>query len=129
MRHTFIEVVRHKCPRGRVVQIFFVPTLPAPNDYVVVLKQDGVHMAQTDPISKEAAYDAAELQTEIPGVNGDTSWRAVLARLTGRREEQTPAQWTGSNAEFASRFPIGTWAWLEALLWHRTMQSRGLKAA
>lgn len=127
MKHTLIETDRHVCPWGKLVEIYFVATLPAPNNYVVVLKQDGNWVAQTEPISKEVAYDVADHQADLPGAHGDTSWRAVLARLLGTAE--TPAQWKGSNAEYASRHPVGTRAWLDALLTHRAYTSIGLTPA
>ena len=117
MKHTFIEVDQHVCPRGKLVQIYFVPTLPNPNAYIVTVRQDGVLMAQSEPVMKEAAYDVANIQADVPGVHGDSGWRAVLARLTGKAESR--GEWKGSNAEYASCFSVGTWAWLNALMAHR----------
>jgi hypothetical protein len=126
MKHTFIEVDQHVCPRGKLVQIYFVPTLPKPSTYIVVVRQDSVLMAQSEPVMKEVAYDIADIQADLPGMHGDSNWRAVLARLMGKEEFR--GEWKGSNAEYASRFPVGTLDWLRALTIYRVYKILGQSA-
>lgn len=128
MKQAFLQVDEHVCPRGKVVRIFFVPTLPQPDNYVVGIWQDGVLMAHSEPMMKEAAYEIADMQADLPGVHGDSSWRAVLTRLLGNKEESR-GQWKGSNAQFASCYPVGTWLWLDALMTHRAQTFGQSKAA
>jgi hypothetical protein len=53
-------------------------------------------------------------QQLLPGPDGDSSWNAVLARLT--RKVPAPAVWEDSPAFLASYyFPVASWNWIVTL--------------
>lgn len=98
--------------------------------YLVAVSVDRQIRSSSGPYPWDVAEDVFEAYAEAPGPRGDTGWRAVLDRLMGKAKERA-GQWQGSIAEYASRFaPIGSYAWVTALIAYRKNQEeRAMRAA
>lgn len=103
-------------PRGKVIRLFLDLEKCGGIGYACSTEIDGKVRLFSHSMSYKSAdtmFDDMELMA-----TASSSWKAVLARLTGRREQ--PGKWQGSAAQVAADlYGLATWKWIRFLVAYR----------
>lgn len=110
----WIAVKQHALARHKGVHVLLDISVPGPNNWALAVTYKNRIYASRAALSAAEVEQQEEEQCTLPGPEGDTGWRAVLARLLGAPEK--PGEWDGSALQRASYFfEVGTWNWFAML--------------
>lgn len=120
----WLEVDRVDLPRGRSLHYLLDISSPWRVAWKLAVAYRGRVYATLEGLTREEIIEEGRVQETMPGPDGDSSWNAVLGRLTGRAPEPAGV-WEGSFAEYAARqFPLGSWEWVVTLKAYRELQKQ-----